>query len=243
MSDLKLANEYKEYVFIKAQLEDCLGFPLSHESDMLPDYLKPYKTRVGIQLKEAANILAGFKPKDIRNRTPDFDVVSGYEDSLWDAVDNGILSGTNGITNYDFNQEYRVDITLVKDEVTLWAKKHDFNWPFPIISQDGGDGESKECLEDIIRRLEAENESLKKEIFDAKNKIPSMLGVYRKDDPLMIAIEIRNEEWAAYDEDNKRTIPTQDALIAQLLQKYKKFSMSDALARSIEKVACPILRK
>ncbi|MEI7286029.1 hypothetical protein [Pectobacterium carotovorum] len=243
MKQRELANEYREYVFIRSQLEDCLGFSLVSGIDILPDYLKPYTTRVGIQLTEAANILAGFKPKDIINKIPGSDVVSGYKDSLWDAVDNGILSGTNELTDYDFNQEYRVDITLIKDEVTLWAKKHGFNWPFNIPQFHEGECELEGNSESIIKQLEAENEALRSELLDAKSKIPTFLGTLRSDDPLLIAIKIRNQEWANYDPDNRRTIPSQEGIVAQLIKEYEEFEMKDAQAKAIEKVACPIKRK
>lgn len=240
MSQRTLAKEYKEHVFIKTQLEECLGFPLSYEGDFLPDYLKPYKTRVGIQLTEAANILAGFKPKEIINKSPGVDVILGYKDSLWDAVDNGVLSGTNELTGYDFNQEYRVDITLVKDEVTLWAKKHDFSWPFSLSAFDNVDSSKKESSDDTMKRLMAENERLKNELSIVKDRIPSLLGQYLEQDPLLMAIKLRNEEWQHYNEDERASAPASEYLIAKLKQDYNL--SSNAFAAAIEKVACPIKR-
>ncbi|WP_172728147.1 hypothetical protein [Kluyvera cryocrescens] len=89
--------------------------------------------------------------------------------------------------------------------------------------------------------LENEIEQLKSEVERLSSQIPSKLGTFRVDDPLLIAIQIRNSEWSAYDEDDRKTIPSQEALVAQLKQQYK--NMPDAQARAIEKVACPIKRK
>ncbi|WP_342323681.1 hypothetical protein AAEY27_04285 [Kosakonia sp. BYX6] len=93
---------------------------------------------------------------------------------------------------------------------------------------------SRDELEDEIKRLKSEIERL-------STQLPSLLGEFRSDDPLLIAIQLRNAEWARYDEDNRKTIPSQEALVAQLKQQYQK--MPDAQARAIEKVACPIKRK
>jgi hypothetical protein len=74
-----------------------------------------------------------------------------------------------------------------------------------------------------------------------EGELPSQLGEFRDDDPLLIAIQLRNSEWSNYDVDDRRTIPSQDALVAQLKLEYE--NMPDAQARAIEKVACPIKRK
>ena len=70
-----------------------------------------------------------------------------------------------------------------------------------------------------------------------------MLGEFRDDDPLLIAIQLRNAEWSNYDVDDRKTIPSQEALVAQVKLQYKEFDMPDVQARAIEKVACPIKRK
>ncbi|MFV8870351.1 hypothetical protein [Serratia fonticola] len=91
--------------------------------------------------------------------------------------------------------------------------------------------------------LEKEIERLKVEIETLSTQIPSMLGCFRDDDPLLIAIQLRNSEWSDYDIDHRKTIPSQEALVAQVKQQYKEFQMPDVQARAIEKVACPIKRK
>lgn len=94
-----------------------------------------------------------------------------------------------------------------------------------------------------INTLKEEIEILKNELNEVNGKIPSMLGLYREDDPLLIAIELRNKEWCHYNEDDRKTTPAQDALVAQVKEQYKTFEMTDIQARAIEKVACPIKRK
>lgn len=65
--------------------------------------------------------------------------------------------------------------------------------------------------------------------------------MFRDDDPLLIAINIRNVEWESFDENNSRvTTPSADYVIEKLKEQY---GMSHALASAIERVACPIVRK
>ncbi|WP_340618342.1 hypothetical protein [Xenorhabdus entomophaga] len=244
MEHRKLKKEYKAYGFIKSQLEECLGFSLGNSNDFLPDYLKPYKTRIGIQLQEAANILAGCKPNDVVNGSPLADIVMGYRASLWDAYDNDILSGSDVVTEYGYNEAYRVDVTLVKDQITKWAKEYNLDWPFTLsIIKNNHDEKKIDNLLMQIESLNSKNNQLKTEIEILKSNQPSLLGNYRVDDPLLIAIKLRNEEWTKYNEDLRDTIPVQEWAVEKLLEEYKQFGMTKAQAQAIEKVACPIKRK
>jgi len=101
--------------------------------------------------------------------------------------------------------------------------------------------EDKEELKSVINSLSDQNSKLKSEIDELKNNKPKHLGLFREDDPLLIAINIRNNEWSSFDEDNARiTTPSADYVIEKLKEQY---GMSHALASAIERVACPIVRK
>lgn len=240
MEHLKLKAEYREYGFIREQLEECLGFSLGKSSDFLPDYLKPYKTRIGIQLMEAANILAGCRPREHVNSGPLVDIIHGYMASLWDAYDNGILSGSNVVMDYNYNQEYRTDVTLVKDQITEWALSHDLKWPFELPVNKNNTENSTDKLLAKIENIDSENKTLKVKLNELKANIPSLLSQYRDDDPLAIAIKLRNEEWGDYSEDSRP--PSQEGLVKQIMAEYGS-GMTEAQAKAIEKVACPIKRR
>ncbi|MEM5308461.1 hypothetical protein V5038_14130 [Enterobacter ludwigii] len=104
------------------------------------------------------------------------------------------------------------------------------------IANEGVKEKTKQEIENEIKTLQNEVEKL-------TALLPPMLGTYRSDDPLLIAIQLRKTEWANYDEDDRKTVPSQEALVAQLKSQYKEYGMPDAQARAIEKVACPIKRK
>ncbi|MCT1588300.1 hypothetical protein M3E74_12640 [Morganella morganii] len=86
----------------------------------------------------------------------------------------------------------------------------------------------------------SEVQRLKAKIEELEKKQPILLGAYRDNDPLLLAIEIRNSEWAKYDPENDRmTRGNQEAIIKEL-EDNKNFS--NAQAKAIEQVACPIKR-
>jgi regulator of replication initiation timing len=105
-----------------------------------------------------------------------------------------------------------------------------------------------------IGHLERENNQLKlnnKKLTEQLNKaqikieklkeqIPILLGKYRADDPLLLAIQIRNKEWSNYNEKDRRTRPTQEAICEDLKASYDV--QTDQLAKAIELVSCPINR-
>lgn len=91
---------------------------------------------------------------------------------------------------------------------------------------------SVETLQDEIRQM-------KNKIVELSAKVPILLGALREDDPLLLAIQIRNSEWAKYDPDNDRATRGSQAAITQELES-KGFNKRQAEA--IELVACPIRR-
>ncbi|MCA2044163.1 hypothetical protein [Escherichia coli] len=90
-----------------------------------------------------------------------------------------------------------------------------------------------------IAMLEKENESLRERVNQLEKERPILLRAYRDDDPLYLAIEIRNREWANYDPENDRaTRGNQGAITTEL----EKRGFTSRQAASIELVACPIKR-
>ena len=90
-----------------------------------------------------------------------------------------------------------------------------------------------------INNLKNEIYELKKQIDKLENQRPLLLGVYRDDDPLLLAITIRNKEWTKYDPDNDRATRGNQASIISELQSR---GFTSRQAESIELVACPIKR-
>lgn len=71
--------------------------------------------------------------------------------------------------------------------------------------------------------------------LDDKN-VPILLGMHRSDDPLKIAIEVRNKYWASYPDNVKSNTQIRDYII-------RDYSVTKTFATEIEKIACPIDRK
>lgn len=90
-----------------------------------------------------------------------------------------------------------------------------------------------------VDELRAEIALLKARIEELESERPILLNKYRDDDPLYLAIEIRNREWVNYDPNNDRaTRGNQDAITTEL----EKRGFTSRQAASIELVACPIKR-
>lgn len=160
----KLKDIYRTCVFNKKELEERLGIDLTtiQSSISVPEELRPFLSRKTIQLKEAANILAGYNPFHWSNQSKYLNDVKGYRASLWDAVDNNILVSKNLITYEDFGQEWRDDITLNKNEVTKWANKYNYNWSLPIDDEIEESNQYNSELLQRIKQLEKELEEHKK---------------------------------------------------------------------------------
>lgn len=102
----------------------------------------------------------------------------------------------------------------------------------PIITDDAKNNSDSEALLQEI-------EELKRRIQELENERPILLKEYRDDDPLYLAIQIRNREWANYDPEKDLATRGNQAAIKQEL---KDLDISEIEATAIEKVACPIKR-
>ncbi|HGE8287429.1 TPA: hypothetical protein ACGD4M_002944 [Serratia marcescens] len=114
-----------------------------------------------------------------------------------------------------------LDVPLDKINADSKGKKHDF------------------FSEEDVSLLRGEIASLKEKIKKLTQERPSLLGKYREDDPLLLAIQIRNSEWSQYDPDNDRATRGNQAAIKHSLEKR---GFTSRQAESIELVACPIKR-
>ncbi len=117
-----------------------------------------------------------------------------------------------------------MDLSIPLEEVT------------PTISDNA---DSKPLSEADVEMLRMEVDSLRKQIRKLENERPILIKKYREDDPLYLAIQIRNKEWSKYDHENDRaTRGNQTAIIKELEGK----GLPNIQAKAIELVACPIKR-
>lgn len=92
-----------------------------------------------------------------------------------------------------------------------------------------------------IKKLKSELEEKDKKITELQTalgdkNVPILLGAHRNDDPLKIAIEVRNKYWASYPDNVKSNTQIRDYII-------RDYGVTQTLATEIEKIACPIDRK
>lgn len=95
----------------------------------------------------------------------------------------------------------------------------------------------KQEIANLKAELLAEKESTQKvEQHLKEQNHPILLGVYRTDDLLKIAIEVRNKYWADYPNNIKSNVQIRDCIM-------REYGVAKTTAEEIEKIACPINRK
>ncbi|MNC62130.1 hypothetical protein D3C75_1121220 [compost metagenome] len=94
-------------------------------------------------------------------------------------------------------------------------------------------------VKDELECARKEIAALKAQLSQYEVERPILINKYRDNDPLLLAIQIRNSEWVRYDPENDRpTRGNQNAIIKELEDK----GFSNIQAKAIEMVACPIRR-
>ncbi|CUR85092.1 hypothetical protein JQ098_004128 [Salmonella enterica subsp. enterica serovar Typhimurium] len=139
---------------------------------------------------------------------------------------------------FDITEETYMGYGFKRQELTDFfhskGKHVDFGVP-PMSFEDSSDLDGALTLNDAL----AEVESLKSRVRDLEALLPILLGEYRNDDPLLLAIQIRNKDWLDYDPDNDRATRGNQAAIIHDLEKR---GFPKRQAEAIELVACPIKR-
>ncbi|MFW5410046.1 hypothetical protein B7L51_015660 [Pectobacterium brasiliense] len=128
----------------------------------------------------------------------------------------------------------RADLKAIADKLGV-----SLDTPLEKITATGKDRDQETFSEEDISILRSEIAALKEKIKKLMQERPAHLGEYRKDDPLLLAIQIRNNEWNQYDPDNDRATRGNQAAIKQSLE---NMGFTNRQAESIELVACPIKR-
>lgn len=106
---------------------------------------------------------------------------------------------------------------------------------------------TEDAVEDIsLNDALEEIERLKARVAELEACTPSFLGKYMEDDPLLLAIRIRNDEWSNYKPDDRKSAPTQVYMQEKIKEILRlEFGLdinTAAIAKAIERVACPIER-
>lgn len=91
--------------------------------------------------------------------------------------------------------------------------------------------------------LQHNNESKNEPIIERESDYSSLdilfLNKFRDDDPLYLAIEIRNKEWVNYNPNDVESRVNQESIVTEFVGR----GLSKNQATSIEMVSCPIKRK
>ncbi|END2858458.1 hypothetical protein ACQ3X0_001041 [Escherichia coli] len=245
-------NEYKkEFIYLRDFLDDVFKVVDADISDVITWILKKIK-QAGITLytvNEFNEVEPYIKPYENRS---DLDVLYAKLDTVrkrgclpGERDENGFL-----VSGYWEDPEFenigfiRGEIFAIFPDVLDALTKLEGANSSENDEAQGSDIEEKELRTDDdflsrIAMLEKENESLMERVNQLEKERPILLRAYRDDDPLYLAIEIRNREWANYNPNNDMaTRGNQEAIKKELQER----GFSSRQAESIELVACPIKR-
>lgn len=136
--------------------------------------------------------------------------------------------------HFDMYGFKRSELKVLADKLGI-----DLTIPLEEVKPTLTKADNKPLSDADVEMLRMEIDSLKKQIRKLENERPILIKKYREDDPLDLAIQIRNQEWLKYDHDNDRSTRGNQVAIIQTLED-KGFSNSQA--KAIEMVACPIKR-
>ncbi|EHL9094063.1 hypothetical protein KFA88_005234 [Escherichia coli] len=245
-------NEYKkEFIYLRDFLDDVFKVVDADISDVITWILKKIK-QAGITLytvNEFNEVEPYIKPYENRS---DLDVLYAKLDTVrksgclpCERDESGFL-----VSGYWENAEFeamgfrRNEIFEIFPEILDGLMNLEGADSSENDEAQGSDIEEKELRTDDdflsrIAMLEKENESLMERVNQLEKERPILLRAYRDDDPLYLAIEIRNREWANYNPNNDMaTRGNQEAIKKELQER----GFSSRQAESIELVACPIKR-
>ncbi|EFD8950505.1 hypothetical protein CN651_000252 [Escherichia coli] len=245
-------NEYKkEFIYLRDFLDDVFKVVDADISDVITWILKKIK-QAGITLytvNEFNEVEPYIKPYENRS---DLDVLYAKLDTVrkrgclpCERDESGFL-----VSGYWEDPEFenigfiRGEIFAIFPDVLDALTKLEGANSSENDEAQGRDIEKKELRTDDdflsrIAMLEKENESLMERVNQLEKERPILLRAYRDDDPLYLAIEIRNREWANYNPNNDMaTRGNQEAIKKELQER----GFSSRQAESIELVACPIKR-
>ncbi|UDW84075.1 hypothetical protein K7G91_000311 [Pasteurella canis] len=106
-----------------------------------------------------------------------------------------------------------------------------------IEIQEENKGELNKQLEKLKNELSKKDKEIETlRCKSGKDLYPILLGKYRDDDLLKIAIEVRNKYWMNWPENAKSNVQIIDYII-------RDYGVAKTTAKEIEKIACPINRK
>ncbi|ECD3768316.1 hypothetical protein VX361_003138 [Salmonella enterica] len=245
-------NEYKkEFIYLRDFLNDVFKVVDADISDVITWILKKIK-QAGITLYTVNEFKEVEFYCDPFQNEYDFDVLCRKLDTVrnrgclpGERDESGLMvSGYWEDAGFEAMGFRRDEIFAIFPDVLNALTKLEGADSSENDEAQGSDIEQKELRTDDdflsrIAMLEKENESLMERVNQLEKERPILLRAYRDDDPLYLAIEIRNREWANYNPNNDMaTRGNQEAIKKELQER----GFSSRQAESIELVACPIKR-
>ena len=250
-------SDYRHYLFDRSEAAALLassGFPLkgleqdaSLESSIKdsPQWMRIYAAKSGLRTYEMAWILEGKEPPDYYPKT--FPIVS-KEKLYLSAINDSVLMGDIATKNTQWHIDDEPQTWLLEHQsVIAWCKRAGYEWPLSQFMQPAQtDNEQTTGMERSTQTADHQNQDdLNQELDDLRKEVAELRSTVeelKKSVPLhpvrlmAKAIEVQHKHWQ--DPENAR--PNAESIVAELLSQNP--GLSEANARRIEAVACPIQR-
>ncbi|MGP9632734.1 hypothetical protein ACT3R7_06680 [Halomonas sp. AOP43-A1-21] len=250
-------SDYQRFLFDRGEIASFLksaGYPLQKLASptddataQAPHWMRIYAAKSALRTYEAAWIMEGKEPPSYYPKTH---LVDANERRNLNAINDSVLMGDIATKNtQDHIDDDPQTWFLDHLSVIAWCQRAGYEWPLAQfmqskqadVEQSAGDSElfaqtasqqSQTDFKQEIDELREEVAELRSLIEELKRSVPLHPGGL-----MGKAIEVQHKYWQ--DPDNDR--PKLEVIVSEL--KARNPELSDARARAIEAVACPVDRK
>lgn len=247
-------SDYQNYLLDRREVASLLantGFPLKglgqsggedSVQDSTPQWMRIYAAKSALRVYEAAWIMnrtepPGTYPKNYPSNTNQYRALS----AIIDSVELGDIETKN--TNFHLDDDPKTWL-LEHQSVIDWCKRAGYEWPLSgfmrpaqtedvvaVTSTQHVSQQDQDKLKRELVALRQEVADLRSTVEDLKRSVP--LHPVRH---MAKAIEVQHKYW----QDPNDNRPKSAVIVAEMRAQYPE--LSDANAKAIEQVACPIDR-
>lgn len=245
-------SDYHDYFFKRGEIAFLLesaGFPLpdltqSTGDHSTPQWMQIYAAKSGLRTYEAAFLLAGKEPPDFYPKTH---YIGADERRILRAIEDSVLIGDLETKNTHWHIDDEPQTWLIDHQSVIeWCQRAGYEWPLSQFMEPKQLGSNNTNTPDqpVHAICQQDQDALNREATSLRQEVEELRATVeelKKSVPLYSdclmgkAIEAQHKYWRNPEERPKAT-----TIIGELREQYPE--LSEAKAKAIEAVACPIER-